>query len=473
MVQDKQQQTIAVVGGGIAGISAAIELAKTGYFKVTLFEKNAELGGLSSSYEWEKISYDRFYHVILSADRHLLEFIQDINLESELYWRNIRSGFYGQGKLVSLSSILDFVRFPFLSFWQKIRMGLGIIYCVQIRNPSKLNKILAKEWLTRLFGVCAYENIWEPLLYSKLGNAKDIIAATIVWNTIRRLYGARSFFQKQEKMGHVRGSYHAILNGAGKRLSELQVRVRTNAVVLEVRPIAQSKKIAVTTSAATFSFDKVLFTIPCPEVFKLLNIGFEDSYWRQLKHVEYLGVVCVLLVLNRRLSPYYVINLLDKNLPFTGIIESTNVILPQETGGKYLVYLPKYLTNDDRLNYMADQQVIEIFIDKLRLIFPDLNNLHILHKNIFREKYVQPIQKIDALKSAISFRTTLPNVHLANSSMIGTSTLNNNAVIDIAKRATRAILEDSTKKRLTYSEVLFCRISKVGNFRALPNSFSG
>ena len=35
---------IAVIGGGVAGITAALDLADSGY-KVHLIEKNAELGG--------------------------------------------------------------------------------------------------------------------------------------------------------------------------------------------------------------------------------------------------------------------------------------------------------------------------------------------------------------------------------------------------------------------------------------------
>jgi len=441
----RQPESIAIVGGGITGIAAALELAKAGVFKITLFEKEKEIGGLSAYYQWEQIICDRFYHVILSTDRCLLEFIQDLDLTSRLFWKDTKSGFYGQNKLVSFSSTFDFVRFPFLSFWQKIRMGFGIIYASQIKNPSNLKSMLAKVWLIKVFGRRAYDNIWEPLLYSKLGNAKDIIPATFIWSTIKRLYAARSFIRKQEKMGHVRGGYYAILNAARRRLSELQVRVMTNATVVKANPDPDNKKIKLAASTTNSYFDRVLFTIPSPEIVKVLDISTEDSYWEKLKQMEYLRVICVLLILNRKLSLYYVTNLLDKNLPFTGIIESTNIISPREMAGKSLVYLPRYLTNDDPLDDLADQQIIDIFIYNLKVIFPDLDDTQILHKNIFREKYVQPIHKIDRFESETYFQTKIPNVYLANSSMICTSTLNNNAVIDIAKRAATAILKDSAR----------------------------
>ena len=45
MAQDgPQSQTIAVIGGGIAGVTAALEAAETGY-DVILIEKEPALGG--------------------------------------------------------------------------------------------------------------------------------------------------------------------------------------------------------------------------------------------------------------------------------------------------------------------------------------------------------------------------------------------------------------------------------------------
>lgn len=446
MSETNHRESIAIVGGGITGIAAAIELAKTGQFQVTILEKENQLGGLSSYYQWQDLICDRFYHVILSADTKTLEFIKELDLESKLFWRDTKSGFYGEGKLVSLSSTIDFIRFPFMSLWQKFRMGLGILYSARIKDSSKLDKIYARQWLTKVFGQKVYENIWEPLLRSKLGNATDRTSAAFIWATITRLYGARSSGKKQEKMGYVYGGYHTILNDAKKKLSELNVKVMTKAPVLKVESIHGSKQINLAVGLDKLRFNKLLFTIPCPEVLKILNNNNNHPYWQKLQHVEYLEVVCVLLILSRKLSPYYAINLLDKELPFTGIIESTNIISPQDLGSKHLVYLPKYMTDDDPINSMADDQIIELFVGKLKTIFTDLRDEEILHKKIFREKYVQPVQELNFLDRANNFQTPLPNVYLANSSMIYNSTLNNNAVISIAQESAETIIDTSGKK---------------------------
>ena len=48
---------IAVLGGGFAGLSAASILAKNG-FDVSLFEKNAEIGGRARKFEQDGFTFD-------------------------------------------------------------------------------------------------------------------------------------------------------------------------------------------------------------------------------------------------------------------------------------------------------------------------------------------------------------------------------------------------------------------------------
>ena len=274
-------KTIAVVGGGMTGIAAAMKLAESGRYDVTLFEKADALGGLSSAYTWEDVTWDRFYHVLLSTDTVMLDFIRELKLEDQLFWQETRSGFYGQGRLVSMSSTMDFVRFPFMSMWQKFRMGLGILYSSRIKDPGRLDKIFVREWLTRVFGRRVYENIWEPLLRSKLGDAREKTSAAFIWATINRLYGARgSGGSKKEQMGHVMGGYHKILQVAEKELINRHVAVRKGFPIERIDYCSSesdhvesdfTKNLILFSGEQSFEFDQVLLTVDCPEVLKMVG----------------------------------------------------------------------------------------------------------------------------------------------------------------------------------------------------------
>jgi protoporphyrinogen oxidase len=439
--------SIAVIGGGITGITAAIELAKTGRFEVTLYEKKQQLGGLSDYYEWDGVRWDRFYHVILSADANLLEFLHDLNLSHRIKWRETRTGFFGQGRLVSLSSSIDFLRFPFLSLFQKLRLGLGILYSASIKDPAKLDRIYVKHWLTRIFGRRVYENIWDPLLRSKFGDARNRTSAALIWASICRLFGARSSGAQKEKMGYVEGGYRTILEAIEICLNQLQVKVFKGSEVkkiLNLNASSELSKTKVITSVGANLYDQILLTTPCPVILNTLK-SYDINchpYYKTLEKIEYLGVICVLLILKKKLSPYYVINLLDQDLPFTGVIEVTNVVNPSEVGNHHLVYLPKYLNWDNPLIHLSDGEIVELFKSKLKKMFRNFGESDVVHTEVFRERYVQPLQELNVLKRDLGFKTPIDNIYIVNSSMIYNSTLNNNAAITLAKKAANKIYED-------------------------------
>jgi protoporphyrinogen oxidase len=437
-------ETIAVVGGGMSGIAAALELGKSGRFQVTLLEKDAALGGLSSSYQWQDITCDRFYHVILSSDRHLIQLIKDLGLGPDLVWTSVRTGFFGEGELHSLSSVADFLRFPFLTFPQKIRMGWGILWSAALRNPSRLAAISSKVWLTGVFGSGAYESVWKPLLSSKLGPAGEEAPATFIWSTIKRLYGARSLIHKKEMMGHVRGGYHRILEAAQIKLQALDVDISTNCRVEKIIPGVPGE-ITVVSSSERRSYDRVLLTVPSPEVYRILDGGPQSANLGYLRDVCYLGVVCVLLVLKRRLSPYYVINLLDRTLPFTGIIESTNVVSPGELGGRHLIYLPKYSLDVDDGSDRDDAELVRVFLQGLVKVIPEFRETDVLHAAVFRERYVQPIFFAERGEAPPRSYAMLPNVFLANSAFIRGTPLNNEAILIIAQDAVKTLPKEKPK----------------------------
>src|SRR6185369_7604864 len=98
-------------------------------------------------------------------------------------------------------------------------------------------------------------------------------------------------------------------------------------------------------------FDQVFLTTPTRqaralegECLRPILDEFERAY---PSATTYLGVICCNLVLERLLTPYYVLNLGAGAVGLTGVVEMTNLIDPaKETHGRSLVYLPRYLPSD-------------------------------------------------------------------------------------------------------------------------------
>ena len=423
------------------GLATAFYLNKKGH-RVTILEKEKEIGGLSRSAEiLPGIRWDRFYHVILSTDAELLKFIDEIGLAADVHFRETKTGFYTDGQFHSMSTTMEFLKFKPLGLLDKLRLGAGIFYTSRLNDWKRLEKIYVKTWLTRVFGRRNYEKMWEPLLRSKLGTASEKTSAAFIWATIKRYYGTRQSGSKKEMMGCVRGGYYSILNRIREWLSSNGTRIVTDCPVKNIASANGDKIMLETQNGSAFEFDSVIATTPNP-VIKGLLPELPAEFKSRLAAVRYLGVICVTLVLKKPLTPFYVTNLTDPDLPFTGLIEATNVIPPEIFGRKTLVYLPKYLTADDPFNEKSDEEIIDVFLNALKRMFPDLSDEDIAARAVHCEPYVQPLQEIGYSEKIVPMKTPFKNVYIANTTMILNSTLNNNEVIKLARKAADMITND-------------------------------
>jgi protoporphyrinogen oxidase len=437
---------IGIIGGGMMGLATAFYLNKKGH-QITILEKEKEIGGLSRSTEiLPGIHWDRFYHVILSTDGELLKFIDEIGLSPDVRWRETKTGFYTDDQLHSMSTTMEFLKFKPLGLIDKLRLGAGIFYTSRLKDWKRLEKIYVKTWLTRVFGRRNYEKMWEPLLRSKLGTASEQTSAAFIWATIKRYYGTRESSSKKEMMGCVRGGYFSILSHIREYLSSNGTRIVTDFPVKKLVSANGDKIRLEAQNGSNFEFDSVIATTPNP-VIKGLLPDLPAEFQSKLATARYLGVICVSLVLNKPLTPFYVTNLTDPDLPFTGLIETTNVIPPEIFNGKTLIYLPKYVTPSDSLNEKTDTEIIDVFLKALKKMFPDLVDEDIIARAVHREPYVQPLQEIGYSEKIVPMKTPIKNVYIANTTMILNSTLNNNEVIKLARKAAELVANDNSPRK--------------------------
>src|SRR5271155_4316263 len=87
MIQSSTQPTVAIAGGGLAGLAAACALADSGC-RVTLFERRPYLGGRASSYEHPGTGevVDNCQHVLFRVCTNLTEFYRRIGVEDKIRW---------------------------------------------------------------------------------------------------------------------------------------------------------------------------------------------------------------------------------------------------------------------------------------------------------------------------------------------------------------------------------------------------
>jgi protoporphyrinogen oxidase len=280
------------------------------------------------------------------------------------------------------------------------------------------------------------------LLRSKLGTASEKTSAAFIWATIKRYYGTRESGSKKEMMGCVRGGYFSILNKISEQLFSNGTQIFTDFAVKKIESANHGKINILLQTNSTLEFDRVIATIPNPVIKDLLP-DISNGFASQLEAVRYLGVICVTLVLNKPLTPFYVTNLTDPDLPFTGLIEASNVIPEDILKGKALIYLPKYVPHGDAFYEKPDEEICYIFLQSLKRMFPNLADRDIIAHAVYREPYVQPLHEIGYSEKIPPMRTPLKKFYIANTTMIKNSTLNNNEVIKLARKAADLIANDA------------------------------
>ena len=447
---------IAVIGGGFLGMRLAEGLAERG-FEVTILEAASRLGGMADSWKLEveagarpgsreQIEWDRHYHVLLESDQCTMALLRRLGLERSIRWGTTKSGFYSDRRHISMSNSLDFLRFPPLNLVDKARLAATILYCSRIENGQRFESTRVVDFLERWSGKRTTHRVWRPLLRSKLGDDLDQVSAAFIWSTIRRLYAARRSGLKTERFGYVTGGYQTINRAYQALLEDRGVEIRTLQPVQAIRRHGRGDSLAAHSlciellEGPTLEVDSAILTQApalaarlCPE----LSVPERQS----LEQITYRGVLCASLLLKRPLRGFYVTNITDEDCPFTGVIETTALVPPEEVGGYNLVYLPKYLAPDDPDFARPDSEILERFIRALLEMYPELDRCDIVASRLSRVRRVTAVPTLHYSRSVPPIRTSVEQLFLVNSAQISNGTLNVNETLLLAETALTEIVE--------------------------------
>jgi protoporphyrinogen oxidase len=426
---------VGIIGAGLTGLALADRLGSMGH-RVTVFERGHQPGGLATWHDFGRFIWDRFYHVILPSDTSLIAFLRSIGLETDLRWAGTRTGYYVDGRLLSLSSGRDFLRFEPLGLWSKIRLAATILYCSRIEDWRSLEEVTVEDFLVRTSGRSTFEKFWKPLLLAKLGENYRRVSAVFIWTYVKRLFSARDSTTQREQLGYVSGGYRKVFQRLMQRIESADGRVMLGVDVSAVVP-KEGDRTTYLSHDREHLFDKVIFTGPVNVMRAIVAPELVDA--PVANDVEYLGVVCLVLVTRRPVVPYYVVNINDATIPFTGIIGMSSLVAPAETAGLYITYLPKYLLSSDSMLNEPDAGIRESFIAGLRKICPEFAEEDIEVASVHRAAKVQPLQVRGYSRLVQPCRTRSPDFYVVNTAQFVSNTLNNNEVI----RTVNAFLEEN------------------------------
>ncbi|MEO0514924.1 MAG: hydroxysqualene dehydroxylase HpnE [Planctomycetota bacterium] len=183
-------KTAVVCGGGVAGIAAAVSLAKQDV-EVTLVEMRPRLGGRATSLEDPKTGQliDNCQHVLMRCCTSLLELYETLGVADRMVWHRDFTFVHGDGTPAELGAgwlpaplhfAGAFLKFKGLTLGDKIAIARAMmaIRGMSLEKRNALNAISFADWLKQQRQPPrAIERFWEVTVVSACNETLDRVAA--------------------------------------------------------------------------------------------------------------------------------------------------------------------------------------------------------------------------------------------------------------------------------------------------------
>ena len=405
---EKKEVDLTIIGGGITGLATAYIAAKNGS-SVRVLEAEEKFGGLLQTFNKGFGDLEMFYHHFFTHDAEINWLIRELRIQDKLVLKSTSMGIYSPSGLEAFNGPMDVLRMKNLSFFSKLRFIFTTAHLSLIGNWKKSENISATVWLKKYCGIKAYKRIWAPLFNAKFSEFANEVPLSWLIGRLKQRLGSRK--GGVEKLAYLNGSLKILLDTLLEKLKILGVELINNSAVTEV-DYNGSLINSIKCSNRSFKSNQYLFTVPSTVLYNLFSNS--DVLREAFKKHQYFGAACLILVMNKKLSPYYWINISDMNCSFSGIIEQTNFIDPLNYSGKHLVYLSRYFSKNSDISKMSEAELKDVFLTDLKLRFPNFSHDQLEDAILFKTSTAAPVVYKDYSSSVLDYQLPLKNAFVAN-----------------------------------------------------------
>lgn len=396
---------IAIIGAGFTGLTAALRLSQKGH-QIQVFEKDKSAGGLAIGFRkkgWNW-SLEKAYHHWFTNDYEILNLASELN--HKVIVKKPTTKVLINNTSITLDSAKSLLTFSYLPIFDRIRVGLVLVYLKVLNNFSILESKYALRWLKLWMGKKATKIIWEPLFSSKFGKYKDKIALVWFWARIKK---------RTASLAYPEGGFLKFAENLSRKVRKEGGRVRFNCEVQSVK--SKNGKILIGLNDKTTFFDKVIITSPTPVFIKICK-DLPKKYSKKIGSIPHLHALSLVLVSKKPLlEDIYWLNINNKKFPFLVIVEHTNFMDSKHYNNQKIIYIGNYLPLNHPFLEMTEKELLNHFMPYLIKLNANFRK-NVIKSYKFIGQFAQPVVKPGYLKLKPSFQTPIENVYLANLDMV-------------------------------------------------------
>jgi squalene-associated FAD-dependent desaturase len=383
--------TVAVAGGGLAGLAAACALADSG-FRVTVFERRPYLGGRASSYEHPGTGevIDNCQHVLFRVCTNLVEFYRRIGVADKIRWYDEMTFIEPGGRTsvmrasplpAPLHTAPSFLGFPFLTVNDKIVISQAIAALIFKAQPDT-----GKSFLDWCHGhgqtQNAIERFWKPILVSALSEDLDLISIPYAAQVVRESMKS----PEARHMGVPSIPLTDLYNRAGEyiRARGGEIRLRNS---LETFLPEQSQP-RIRASGKEEAFDYLVLALPFDVLDRVLPEGPEAAPLReQVSHFQSAPITGIHLWFDRQISHLDHAVLLDRTIQW--MFHKSRLL---EKGGEGHTssfeggsYIELVVSASKSLIDKSRAEVVDLALKEVREFFPAARSANLVKSAVIKE----------------------------------------------------------------------------------------
>lgn len=386
--ENNRPPTVAVIGGGLAGISAGSALAYAGYH-VELFERRPYLGGRASSYELPGTGevVDNCQHVLLGCCTNLIDFYRRLGVEQQIRWYDEITFLLPGGR----SSVLKPSPFPaplhagpafiassVLDLPDKLAIARGMLALMRPLPSDDGENFLS--WLLRHKQTQqSIDRFWAPVLISALNDELHHVSVRYAALVFRD-----SFLKSAEagRMGLPAVPLSQLYGEAANYIETHGGRVHLRASVDSIRATGEGLSLCV--GGEEIPADYVVLATPFTAVQKLLpdTPGFEPLR-QQAALFGSSPITGIHLWFDREITPLEHAVLLERTIQW--MFQKSKILATRRDAPQNGSYLELVVSSSTSLVESSRQEIIDLALRELADFFPTVREAKLIKATVIKE----------------------------------------------------------------------------------------
>ena len=387
--------TVAIAGGGLAGLAAACALSDAG-FKVTLFEKRPFLGGRASSWEHPGTGevVDNCQHVLFRVCTNLVEFYERIGVAKHIRWFD-QMNFIEPGGRISVmkSSILpapmhtapSFLNFSFLSAGDKLSVTRALVPLTlkkQVDNGQSFQDWLAQHSQTP----GAISRFWHPILVSALSEDLDRISVSAAAQVVRESMKS----PEARHMGVPTLPLTDLYNAAGDYVRARGGVLHFRCPVENFSPDGSGVRVRIRgrqeDGSPEQSFDYLIVALPFDALDSLLPDSTKSTPLREkIARFENSPITGIHLWFDRQITDLDHAVLLDRTIQWMFHKSRLQPLRMQDQNGHAGSYIELVVSSSKSLIEKTRGEIVDLALAEVREFFPAAREANLVKSAVIKE----------------------------------------------------------------------------------------